>query len=58
MSSILIKNASFNNVENCTEYSLLDNINKLVYNLKENKYIEEKDIVINELLSYSINLNK
>lgn len=55
MSSILIKNASFNNVENCTEYSLLDNINKLVYNLKENKYIEEKDIVINELLSYSIN---
>lgn len=55
MSSILIKNASFNNVENCTEYSLLDNINKLVYNLKENKYIEEKDIVIKELLSYSIN---
>ena len=38
MSSILIKNASFNNVENCTEYSLLDNINKLVYNLKENKF--------------------
>ena len=58
--SILTSNATISaintsfTVDNCFCTQIL-NQQQWNKNLKENKYIEEKDIVIKELLSYSIN---